>query len=243
MTAVFGLGKVEEAGQGTASERSALFTRGPCAALEEREGAAGGRARGGPHPLSLPDSGAEPKGVWPGEGALATFPLSPGEGALLTRLDEQRRDTAFPGGKAADGEASAEKGFIKSSNGPRKAGGLWASWSTHEMRPHDACEVSVLLDWGSRGCWQRVRPGEPQLRQRPEAEGRGQRRRLLCPRDAHGVWVRLAALKGTFFIYRSISHPLSSVCLRTRGKTRSRLTVGLPWVCANCQREGQGGGG
>lgn len=121
--------------------------------------------------------------------------------------------------------------------------GGWALGLLVDPRPHDACEVSVLLDWGSRGCWQRVRPGEPQLRQRPEAEGRGQRRRLLCPRDAHGVWVRLAALKGTFFIYRSISHPLSSVCLRTRGKTRSRLTVGLPWVCANCQREGQGGGG
>lgn len=58
MTAVSGLGKVEEAGQGTASERSALFTRSPGAALEEREGAAGGRARGGPHPLSLPDSRA-----------------------------------------------------------------------------------------------------------------------------------------------------------------------------------------
>lgn len=151
---------------------------------------------------------------------------------MLTRLDEQRRDTAF-----LEGKASMEKGFIKSGHGPLEGG-----WGLGRLV--DPCEVLVLPDWGSCSCRHRVQQGEPQLPRWPEA-GVRVKEDALRSRDARGVCVRLAAPKGRFFIYRSIPHPLSSVwgVLQTSGKTRSRFTVGLPWVYADRQREGQGGGG
>lgn len=109
---------------------------------------------------------------------------------MLTRPEEQRRDTAFPGGKADGREASAEKGFIKSSNGPRKAGGLWASsWST-------PARCALMTPVRSRSFWTGARAAAGSVcggaspscggGRRRRGEGRGEGGRVLATHTESG---------------------------------------------------------